>query len=81
MRSKVYETVECLSAPPVCPFYHSTAAAACGGFAAKRRTGRRYRSTTAAAGRPAVAAPQHWTAIRRSAVNASSVTLTADVGS
>jgi len=57
------------------------AAAACGGFAAKRHEYRRYRPTTAAAGRPVAAAPQHGAAARRSAVTASSVALSADVGS
>ena len=38
----------------VCMSHHSTADAACGGFAAERRAGRRYRSTAAAA-----TAPQH----------------------
>jgi len=45
--------------------HHSTTAAACGGFAAERRAGMRYRSTAAAAG--------------CSAVTEGSVTLTADV--
>jgi len=31
----------------VCLSHHSTAAAACGGFAAERRAGRRYRLTAA----------------------------------
>ena len=43
----------------VCLSHHSTAAAACGGFPAERRAGRRHRSTASAAGRPAAAAPQH----------------------
>jgi len=51
MRSRVYETVDrlsvCLS---VCLSHRSTAAAACGGFAAERRAGKRYRSTVAGAG-------------------------------
>jgi len=54
-----------------------TAAAACGGFAAERRTGRRYLSRAADAGRPAATAPQHGAAARRSAANAGSVMLTA----
>ena len=41
MRSKVYMTVGC---PSVCLSHRSTAAVACGGFAAGRPTGRRYRS-------------------------------------
>ena len=43
-RSGVRPSVRCTS-------YHSTAAAACGGFAAERRAGGRYRSTATA--------PQH----------------------
>jgi len=42
---------------------HSPAAATCGGFAAERRAGRRYRSTAAAAGRPAAAALRRSTAL------------------
>jgi len=53
---RVYEMVE---HPSVCLPYHSTTASACGGFAAERRAGRRYRSTAATAGRPTAAAPQH----------------------
>jgi len=45
-------------------------AAACGGFAAERRAGRRYRSTTPL---------QHGAAARRSAVNAGSVMLAAEM--
>jgi len=56
MRSSVYETVE---RPSVCLSHHSTTAAACGGFAAERRAGKRYRSTVASTGRRAAAAPQH----------------------
>ena len=36
--------------PSVCLSCHSTAAVACGGFAAERRAGRRHRSTAAGAG-------------------------------
>jgi len=43
----------------VCLSHHSTAAAACGGFAAERRADVRYRLTAAAAGRPPAATPQH----------------------
>ena len=50
------------------------AAAACGGFAAERRTGRRYGSIAAATSSSGAEA-------RRSVANASSVALTADVGS
>ena len=46
MQSRVYETVK---RPSVCLSYRSTAAAACGGFAAERRAGRRSRSTAGAA--------------------------------
>ena len=35
--------------PPVCLSRYSSAAAACGGFAAERRSGRTYRSTPAGA--------------------------------
>jgi len=55
---------------------HSSAAAACGGFAAEGPTDRRYRSIAA---RPAP--QQHGAAARRSAAIAGSVTFTADVGS
>jgi len=48
--------------------------AACGGFAAERRAGRKYRSTAAAAGRRATAAPQHGIAALRSAANARKIT-------
>ena len=83
MWSRVYETVErlsvCLS---VCLSRHLTAAATYSGFAAERRVGRRYRSTEAATGSPAAAALQYGATARRSlsAADASSVTLTADVG-
>jgi len=40
-------------------YRYSIAAAACGGVAAERHAGSRYRSTAAAAVRPAAAAPQH----------------------
>jgi len=66
--------------PSVCPFHLSTAATACGGFAAVGPAGRRYRSIPA---RPAPssngAAAAHRIATRRSAANASSVTFTAAV--
>jgi len=65
----VYKTVEHMS---VCLSHHLATAAACSGFAAERRVGKIYRSTAAAPRPPAAAVP---------AVNASSVTLTADVGS
>jgi len=57
--------------------HHSTAATACGGFAAERRVNRRYQSIAAGAGHPAVTAPQHGAAARRSAANAGSAMLTA----
>ena len=63
----------------VCLPHYATAAAACGGFAAERRAGGRYRSTAAApdaedAGRPP--------ATRAAATaNASSATFTTDAGS
>ena len=47
MQSRVYESVE---RPSVRLFHRSTAAAACGGFAAERRAGREYRSTAAGVG-------------------------------
>jgi len=51
---------ETVGRPSVCLSHHSPAARHCGGFAAaERRTGSRYRSTAAAAERPAAAAPQH----------------------
>jgi len=69
MRKGLCETVELL---PVCLSHHSTAAAA--GLlplTAKRSAGRRYRSTAALPGDQQQ---------RRSAANASSVTLRAAVG-
>ena len=60
MWSRVCEAVERPSVRlSVGVSHHSTAGAACGGFAAECRVDRRYRSTAAAAGRPAAAAPQH----------------------
>ena len=43
----------------VCLSHHSTAAAACGGFAAECRSGWKYRLTAARAGHPAATTPQH----------------------
>jgi len=54
--------------PSVCLSRQLTAAAACGGFAAERPAGRRYRSTAGVSA----------AATRRSAVNAGSVVLTAE---
>ena len=72
MRRSVHETVYSIDYASVCLsscfISHPTAAAECGGFAAECR-----------AGRPATTAPQHKAAARRSAANASSVTLTAEV--
>jgi len=70
MRSSVHETVYSIDYASVrlSVSSHPTAAAECGGFAAECR-----------AGRPATTAPQHKAAARRSAANASSVTLTAEV--
>ena len=62
--------------PSVCLSQKSTAAAACGGFAAVSLAGRRYRSITA---RPAPS-NKGAAAARRSATNASSVTFTAAAG-
>ena len=59
--------------PSICLSHHSTTAMVCGGFAAERRAGRKYRSSAAATGRPAAVG----VAARRSAANASSVTLAA----
>ena len=70
-----YETVKRLS---VCLSHHSTAAAACGWFAAQRRAGRNDRSIAAGAQQQR---RRSISASRRSAANASSVALTADVGS
>ena len=47
MRSMVHAAVE---HPTACLFHRAAAAAACGGFAAERRAGGRYRSTEAAPG-------------------------------
>jgi len=57
----------------VCLSYRSTTGAACGGFAAERSAGRRYR-TIAGAG-----AQQHGDAARRIAANAGSAMLTAEL--
>jgi len=65
MQSRVYETVEHLSA---CLSHHLTAAAACGRFAAGDGGGHQAPSSSGATA-------------RCSAANASSVTLTGDVGS
>jgi len=62
--------------PSVCLSQKSTAAAACGGFAAVSLAGRRYRSITA---RP-VPSSNGAAAARRSATNASSVTFTVAAG-
>jgi len=67
MRSRVYVTVRC---PSVCLF-QSSAAAACGGFAAVGPAGRRYRW---------IAPQQNGAAARHAAANAGSGTFTADVG-
>jgi len=61
----------------VCLSHHSPTARRCGGFAAERRAGRRYRSRAAAAERSGCTA--HRSKLR-SAANASSVAFTADVG-
>jgi len=65
--------------PSVRPSYQSTAAAVCGGFAAERRAGRRYRSKAVDSGHPAATTPQHGAAARRSAANADSALLTAEL--
>jgi len=73
----------------VCLSHRSTAAAACGGFAAERPAGSRYRSIatdmrcTSRVARAVLQAParsSNGAAARRSAANAGSVTLTADGG-
>jgi len=72
MRSRVYDTVKCqyvyLSDPSVCLSHRSTAAVACGGFAAERPTGKRYRLIAGAG------AQQQ----RRTAADAGSVALTTE---
>jgi len=68
MRSRIYVTVGCPSG--VCLSHHSTAAAACGGFAAESRAGRRYR--------PTAMAPQNGVGFW-SAANADSAVLTAEL--
>jgi len=50
LRSRVYETVRCLSVSPSVSLSHSPASAACGGFAAVGQAGRRYRSITCRSG-------------------------------
>jgi len=58
MRSRLYVTVRRPSVrPSVCLSHRSTAAAACGEFAAERPAGRTYRSTAAGAGAPQQTAP------------------------
>ena len=66
MRSRIYVTVGCPSG--ICLSHHSTAEAACGGFAAESRAGRRYR--------PTAMAPQNGVGFW-SAANADSAVLTA----
>ena len=74
-----HETVELPSVrPSVRLYYRSTTAAACGGFAAERRAGRRHRSTVANAGRSAATVLQHGAATRCSAANASSAVSAVD---
>jgi len=63
----------------VCLSHHSTAAAACGGFAAERRAGRRYRLTAAGVWRLAATELEPGAAARRSAANEDSVMLTAEL--
>jgi len=53
--------------PSVRLSHHLTVA--CSGFATERHVGRRYRPTSAAAGRPAAAAPQHGTQEQMRAVS------------
>jgi len=60
MRSRVHVTVGCPSFDRVSFPSPTAAAAVCGGFAAERRAGTRYRSTAAGGRRrPAATAPQH----------------------
>ena len=75
MRSGVYETI---GRPSVRPSVRRSISRPrrAAGLLLSAGTGRRYRSTAAAAGRPAAA-----TGKLRSAANAGSVTLTADAGS
>ena len=72
MHSRVYETSVCLS-------HRQTTAVMWNGFVVKCPVGRRYQTT--AAGSAAGAAPSSGAAAQRSAANACSVMLTADVGS
>jgi len=66
----------CLSVFPSVRLSHrSTTAAACGGFAAERHVGRRYRSTAAGAVQQTPALGSNGATARRSAANASSVTV------
>ena len=74
MRSRVYKTVRCPSVHM--SVSQSNTAAACGGFAAERRT---RKISIDSAGRPAAAAPQPGPAARRSAANAGNVMLTAEL--
>ena len=60
MRSRVYVTIGC---PSVCLVHRSTAAAACGGFAAERPADRTYRSTAAAASAQQHSAQQQMPAV------------------
>jgi len=70
MRSRVYKTVRC---PSVCPSvslsHQSNEAAACGGFAAERRTGKRYRSTAPGARQHQRRIPGRSTALSSNAGN------------
>ena len=77
MRSRVHKTVRCPSVrPSVCQSVpQSNAAAACGGFAAERRTRKDIDRQRRAPGSSSAAARA---AARRSAVNAGNVTLTAE---
>ena len=69
----------CVDRPSVRLSSRSTAATACGGFAADRLHEEVHRATWSR--RSAAAAPQHGAAARRSAENTVSVMLTADIGS
>ena len=73
MRSGVCVTVE---SPFVCFSQHSTPAAACGGFAA---VGDSLSIDSDGSERPTAKAPQHGTAVRRSAANSGSAMSTAEL--
>ena len=76
MRSRVCETVRCLSIGPSVALSYSPAVAARSGFAAVGPVGRKYRLIAAR-----LVPQQHGTAARRAAANAGSATFSAYIGS